>query len=60
MDMMNLRKIEREAGWHFDAIIVILDDTVVYKLWGGQPTMAKWKEKKNPLGPFMGLKDMML
>ena len=59
LDVMNFRKQTRLAGWTFDAFIVILDDTVVYKIWGGQPTMVESKDKKNPLGPIQGIRDIL-
>lgn len=53
-DMMGFRKRERIEGWTFNALIVIIDELVVYKIWGGVPNFVENKQKKNPLGPLQG------
>jgi len=51
-DLFNFRRKTMTTGWEFDALIVIKDDLVVYKLWGGQPNIEKFEDKRNPLGPL--------
>jgi hypothetical protein len=41
-------------GWSFNAIIVLVDDVVVYRLHGGQPIVRETERSRNPLGPFQG------
>lgn len=38
------------TGWLFDATIVLVDDTVVYKLWQGSPSIVKRQQQTKPLG----------
>lgn len=54
LDFLNFRRTVNVSGWQFDAIIVIKDDTVVYKLWSGKPTIHQLEEERSPLGPFQG------
>jgi len=59
LDVMNFRKQTQISGWSFDALIVIIDDQVVYKIWGGTPMSLEYGDKKNPLGPLQGIKDLI-
>jgi hypothetical protein len=56
LDLMNFRKTTETTGWRFDALFVIDQssgqDTVVYKVWRGDPQIYTTEKKKNPLGPF--------
>jgi hypothetical protein len=47
------RRIETK-GWSFNAVIVLVDDIVVYSLYGGQPIVSEFEREKNPLGPLQG------
>lgn len=51
-DFFQFKRKTRTSGWTFNALIVILDDTTVYKLWGGQPLVNKDQLRKKPLGPL--------
>ena len=53
-DMLNFKRKTDIAGWRFNAVLLITDDVVVYKLTGGQPVIHEHEESKNPLGPFQG------
>ncbi len=57
-DVMGFRKKTRITGWSFNALIVIIDDLVVYKIWGGVPNFVEHKSRKTPLGPLQGNKDV--
>ena len=52
LDLFNFRRKTKETGWKFKALVVLVDDTVVYKLWGGNPSVSKDTDKTNPLGPL--------
>ena len=54
LDLLNFKKESRESGWSFDAFIVILNDTVIYKTWKGKANIVNDKSNKNPLGPLQG------
>jgi hypothetical protein len=38
------------SGWLFGSTIVMVDDTVVYKLWEGNPAVLKRQDAVKPLG----------
>lgn len=54
LDFMNFKRKTDVSGWQFDAIIVINNDVVVYKLWSGKPSTQHLDEESNPLGPLQG------
>ena len=58
LDLFNFRRKVTESGWRFEAFIVLVDNTVVYKMWGGNPLIDKNKETKNPLGPLQNPGDI--
>jgi len=59
LDLFNFHRKSTESGWRFEALIVIIDDIVVYKLWGGNPIIDQNKETKNPLGPLQNSGDIL-
>lgn len=54
-DFINYRRITETTGWRFNATILIVDDVVVYKSWGGQPEVNEIDNQKNPLGPLQDI-----
>lgn len=40
------------TGWTFNALIVFVDDIVVYRAFGGQPKIEEISISRNPLGPL--------
>lgn len=52
LDILNFRRKTVDTGWQFNALIVLIDDSVVYKLWGGRPHIEERKDVVNPLGPL--------
>jgi len=54
-DIFLLKREEQRTGWRFRAMIMIVDQQVVYKLSGGSPKLDETKTKKNPLGPIQEL-----
>lgn len=52
LDLLGFRKKTETTGWKFDATIVMIDDKVVYKIWGGSPMSIEHKDTKKPLGPL--------
>lgn len=55
LDLFNFRRESVTTGWSFTALIVFVDDTVVYALAGGQPRIEETQTTRNPLGPFQGI-----
>ena len=53
-DILNFRRKTEIKGWRFNAVLLIIDDVVVYKLIGGQPVIHEHEESRNPLGPLQG------
>jgi hypothetical protein len=52
MDFTNFRRRTEIEGWRFNGVILIKDNTVVYKLTGGQPSIKEVEESTSPLGPL--------
>jgi hypothetical protein len=60
LDLFNFKRKIKESGWEFEALIVMVNNTVVYKLWGGKPIIDQDKEIKNPLGPLQDPSDLFI
>jgi hypothetical protein len=52
LDSLNFRRETESTGWSFSALIVLVDDLVVYTLTGGQPSVRESDVVRNPLGPL--------
>lgn len=52
LDSLNFRRNTVTSGWSVDALLVFVDDALVYELVGGQPTIAELEQSRNPLGPL--------
>jgi len=55
LDFFNFVRETEITGWSFNALIVFVDDLVVYQLTGGQPRIKDFEKVVNPLGPLQGL-----
>lgn len=55
LDFLNFKRRSDISGWQFDAIVVIKQDVVVYKLWSGKPKIHRLEEEHSPLGPLQGI-----
>ncbi|MDO9505826.1 MAG: hypothetical protein Q8M80_02935 [Hydrogenophaga sp.] len=53
-DSLNFRRETITTGWSADVLLVFVDDILVYKLMGGQPTIREVDVQRNPLGPLQG------
>src|SRR4030067_2214421 len=60
LDLFNFKKKTKESGGEFEALIVIVNNNVVYKLWGGKPIIDESREIKNPLGPLQNPSDLLI
>jgi hypothetical protein len=54
LDSLNFYRETDVTGWSFNALILFVDDLVVYTLHGGQPRVHEREVAKNPLGPLQG------
>lgn len=54
-DFTNFSRRTETSGWRFNALILLVDDMVVYRAWGGQPNVSEVEVQTNPLGPLQDL-----
>lgn len=59
-DLFAFTRKTRMSGWKFNAVIVIINDVVVYKVSGGTPYIDVDDTKKKPLGPLQNIGDIPL
>lgn len=52
LDLFNFRQKTKISGWEFKALLVLQNNLVVYKIWGGKPNISASDSNKNPLGPL--------
>lgn len=53
-DFLNFHRVTTISGFQFTGTVVIKGETVVHKVWSGQPAIHEIEESRNPLGPFQG------
>jgi len=51
-DFANFKRTTETSGWRFKALILLVNNTVVYRAWGGQPYVHEVEVQSNPLGPL--------
>lgn len=51
-DFTNFSRDSNTTGWRFNALILLVDDVVVFRSWGGQPNVNEREVNTNPLGPL--------
>lgn len=54
-DFTNFSRRSETTGWRFNALILLVNDVVVYRAWGGQPNVREVVINTNPLGPLQEL-----
>lgn len=54
-DFVNFKRRTETTGWRFNAMILLVDDVVVYRAWGGQPVINEVEVNTNPLGPLQDM-----
>ncbi len=52
LDFTNFKRRTETTGWRLNAIILLVNDVVVYRSWGGQPKVLEVEVNTNPLGPL--------
>ena len=51
-DFTNFSRRSETTGWRFNALVLLVSDKVVYRAWGGQPSVNEVEVNTNPLGPL--------
>jgi hypothetical protein len=59
LDSLNFRRETDITGWSFNALVILVNDTVVFTLYGGQPRIREQERVRNPLGPLQGWGDQV-
>jgi hypothetical protein len=54
-DFFNFKRRTETTGWRFNAVVLLLNDVVVYRSWGGQPVVNETEVRSNPLGPLQDI-----
>jgi hypothetical protein len=59
-DFSNFKRTTETTGWRFNALVLFVNDKVVYRSWGGQPAVSEIEVNSNPLGPFQAIGPSLL
>lgn len=54
-DFLNFQRRTETTGWRFTALVLLVNDLVVYRSWSGQPKVSELEVTRNPLGPFQDI-----
>lgn len=54
-DFTNFSRRAETTGWRFNALILLVNDVVVFRSWGGQPSVNELEVNTNPLGPLQDI-----
>ncbi len=54
-DFTNFSRRLETTGWRFNALVLLVNDVVVYRAWGGQPSVSEVEINTNPLGPLQDM-----
>ena len=54
-DFFNFTRRTEIRGWRFNAVVLLVNDVVVYRNWGGQPNIEETDVRRNPLGPLQDI-----
>ena len=57
LDALGFERKAEITGWSFNALVLMVDDRVVYTLYGGQPVMHEQEVNRQPLGPLQSFGD---
>jgi len=52
LDIFGFKRTTVTTGWRFNAVIVLKNDIVQYKVWDGTPNIAEERTSTKPLGPL--------
>ncbi len=52
LDLLSFKRETMNTGWTFNAIVLLVNDKVVYALYGGKPAISRKETTIEPLGPL--------
>jgi len=55
LDVFGFKRETHTEGFRFNALVLLKDGIVVYKLTGGQPVIQESEHHQNPLGPVQSI-----
>jgi len=55
MDLFGFGKQTHTTGWEMQATLVLVNKTVVYKMWSGTREIDSYEKQRTPLGPMQNL-----
>jgi hypothetical protein len=58
-DTLGFKRTVEVTGWSFNALVLLVDDRVVYTLYGGQPSLHELEVTRQPLGPAQNFGDSL-
>ena len=58
-DALGFKRVVEVTGWTFNALVLLVDDRVVYTLYGGQPNLREQEVTRQPLGPVQNVGDAL-
>ena len=50
-DTLGFKRTVEVSGWSFNALVLMVNERVVYTLYGGQPKLLEHEVTRQPLGP---------
>jgi len=59
LDTFGFKRVTETTGWNFNALILLVNDRVVYTIFGGQPNVREQEVTRQPLGPLQGIGESM-
>jgi len=60
LDFLGFKRETHTEGWRFNALVLLKNGVVVYKLTGGQPVIQESEHTANPLGPVQSISSKFL
>jgi hypothetical protein len=51
-DTLGFKRTVEVTGWSFNALVLLVEDRVIYTLYGGQPNIREQEVSRQPLGPL--------
>ena len=60
LDFFNFNRKTMTTGWEFNAVWLVKNDLVVYKIISGKPQVREDETRRNPLGPLQGIDTLKL
>lgn len=55
LDFLNFYRRTETTGWRFTALVLLINDEIVYRSWSGQPKIDEVEIIKRPMGPLQNI-----